>query len=95
MIVVVAPWSVERVDDIVEVAGGTVTNGGVMADDLDVRGSVERADAVDDDDDDHFHDPDGVPVLGDASAFEVGLYAQHCWVLGLDPQATAALLRGE
>ena len=42
---------------------------------------------------DPFHETDGEPVLGDASAFEVGLYAHHCWVLGLDPDATAALLQ--
>jgi hypothetical protein len=54
------------------------------------------ADADEDDtgEEDPFHQSDGDPVLGEASAFEVGLYAHHCWVLGLDPAATAALLQG-
>ena len=65
-----------------------------MPDDLDVTGSVETL-ADDLDESDHFHAADGNPVMGDVSAFEVGLYAHHCWVLGLDPDETAQLLRGE
>jgi hypothetical protein len=63
-----------------------------MADDTEVTASGEHVGH--DDEEDVFHDADGTPVLGDSSAFEVGLYAHHCWVLGLDPVETAALLRG-
>jgi len=61
-----------------------------VTDEADIDGAVER---IDHDEEDPFHDEDGTPVLGDASAFEVGLYAHHCWVLGLDPVKTAELLR--
>jgi len=62
---------------------------------LDVSGSVEHVGDDAGEEEDVFHDAGGDAVLGDASAFEVGLYAHHCWVLGLDPDATAKLLRGE
>lgn len=64
-----------------------------MAGDLDLNLAVEGIGH--DEEDDPFHDEFGTPVLGDASAFEVALYAHHCWVLGLDPEETAKLLRGE
>jgi hypothetical protein len=63
-----------------------------MSGDVDPNETVEHFGH--DDEDDPFHDLDGNPVLGDASAFEVGLYAHHCWRLGLDPDKTAALLKG-
>jgi len=62
-----------------------------MPDALDINGVVDELGH--DDEEDPFHDENGAPVLGDASPFEVGLYAHHCWVLGLDPVKTAELLR--
>jgi hypothetical protein len=44
---------------------------------------------------DEFHDANGDSVLGDADPIEVCLFAHHCWVMGLDPEATAHELRGE
>jgi hypothetical protein len=64
-----------------------------MAGDVDPNATVEHVGR--NEEDDPFHDEEGTPVLDDASPFEVGLYAHHCWVLGLDPDRTAALLRGE
>ena len=61
-----------------------------MGDEDDAAGSVEQ---FGDGEGDVFHDADGAPVLGDADPTEVMLYAHHCWILGIDPEETAARLR--
>lgn len=65
-----------------------------MSDELDLA-SVDGFGQEEGEEDDVFHDADGLSVLGDADPFEVSLYAHHCWRLGLDPDETAALLRAD
>ena len=57
-----------------------------------MAGTAPELNGDDADEGDVFHDGESRPVLGDADAFEVSLYAHHCWRLGLDPDATAAAL---
>jgi hypothetical protein len=60
--------------------------------DNDAPGIPPEQNGDDADEADEFHDGNGLPLLGDADASEVSLYAHHCWRLGLDPDATAAAL---
>ena len=64
-----------------------------MGDEVDLNAPVDGFGQEDGEEEDVFHDADGVSVLGDADPFEVALYAHQCWRLSLDPDEKAALLR--